>query len=284
MSVVGLLLLTALQDAPVELRWRFPAGEERRFRLHQVFDLGGLQLDARDVLALSLKEAQADGVSLVRARYDAVAMTSTGVQKYEYDSEKQRDPGSDPNAKMLATLVGQSFEFRMTPMGEILEVRGFDRLLEGMVRAAGGQQEEALALQLFKQMYTDAVMKTRLQQMSTGLPAAKVKPGEPWENALRLVLPIVGPLKLKGRSTIASLKDGDAVVDQDLRVEGVEMDPNNPLAGLYDIKGKKVSSKSVFSVTRGCSRSVQLDLDLDMTTPGTTVPLKLRFGLELLPK
>jgi hypothetical protein len=284
MRAVAALALLLLQDAPVELRWKFPAGAERRFRLRQTFDLGGLALEARDLIAVSLKEAGADGAVVLRARYDAVALKSTGVQKYDYDSERDKEPGADPNARMVATLVGQGFEFRMNPLGEVLEVKGFDRLLDGMVRAAGGQQEEALAQQLFKQMYTDGVMKTRLQQISLGLPAGKVRPGEEWENALRMVLPIVGPVKLKGRSRIASLKDGDAAIEQDLKVEGVDVDPNNPLAGLYDVKGRKISAGWVFATGPGCSRSVQLDLDLDLTTPGTTVPLKLRFGLELLAK
>jgi hypothetical protein len=204
------LLLAVLQDAPVDLRWTFAPAQERRFRIHQVFDLGGVALEARDLVAVTVLEVDPEGTALLRGRYEAVALRSTGIQKYEYDSEKSREPGEHPNARMIAVLLGRTFEFRMSRAGEILEVRGFARILEDMVRAAGGAQEEALAQQLFKQMFTDAIMKSRLQLMSTGLPAAPVRPGEDWENLMRLRLPIVGVVRFRGKSRVVGVKDGDA--------------------------------------------------------------------------
>jgi hypothetical protein len=172
----------------------------------------------------------------------------------------------------------------MSRAGEVLEVRGFDKILEDMVRAAGGAQEEALAHQLFKQMFTNAIMKARLQLMSTGLPPGPVRPGQDWENLLKLRLPIVGVARFRGKSRVVALKDGDASIEQDLKVDGVEDDPNNPLAGLYTLAGKKLESKSVFATAAGCFRSVRLDLNLDLGTPGQSVPIRLAMDLELLPK
>ena len=233
-----------------------------------------------------MKEVDGKGVAAIAALYEAVAARASGVQEYDYDSEKDKEPPDDPPARMMSKLVGQSFSLRMAPDGKVLEVKGYESLVDAMSRGAGGDEaSREKARQALGQMFSDEAFKSRMQQLAPPLPAGRVKKGDAWSNDFSIRLPFVERVTYTIRSKLADVKDGIAAIDQEIQVEfkGGD-DRENPLAGQVEAKDAKGKSTCLFSVARGRFLSQKASIEMVLVLGKTSVPVRVETELQLLEK
>ena len=178
--VLWLALALLLQDDGVELRWKYPKGETIRYRMSQKVssEVNGtpVRQQMATTVALAVKDVDEKGVVTLEARYEAVAARASGVQEYDYDSEKDKEPPDDPAARMMSKLVGQSFGLTMSAAGKVLEVKGYEKLVEAMSRGvADDEAGRERARQALAQMFSDEAFKSRMQQLAPPLPEGRLK-------------------------------------------------------------------------------------------------------------
>jgi hypothetical protein len=235
-------------------------------------------------MSLDVKEVAASGAVALEVRYDAVAARASGIQEYDYDSEKDKEPPDEPAARMLSKLVGQSFTMKMGPDGKVLDVRGSEKLVEAMSRGlAGDDAAREKARQALGQMFSDEAFKSRMGQLAPPLPARAVKRGDTWSNDFTIQLPLVGGVTYAIRSTLADAKEGNARIDQEIRVE-FKRGEDNPLAEQVEVKDAKGKSSAVFSIANGRFLSQKTAVDMSLVAGKTRVPVRVETELKLLEK
>jgi len=100
-------------------------------------------------LKLNLKKGQKFGLKMVTDQkmsqtmmgqqqkmnqMTAIGMSFGPMGVMEYDSTKPQQPGADnPMSAMYKAMVGHSFVMKLTPKGEILEIKGIDEMIAKMI-------------------------------------------------------------------------------------------------------------------------------------------------------
>lgn len=287
--VPALALLLAAQDGKVDLRWKYQKGQELRYKTVQktATEAAGntIQQEMSTTFAMNVDDVDDKGLATLTCKYDAVAIKMAGLQELDYDSEKDKEAPDEPMAQMMSKLVGQSFTMKMTPSGKVTDVKGFDKILEAMMKGAGGEAEQEMARQMMKQMFSDDAFKSMMQQMSPPLPEEKVGKGDTWSNEFTLKMPFLGAMKFGIKSKLNDIKEKNAHIDQDLKIELKPDDKDeNPLAGLVELKDAKGKSTCVFSLERGLFLSQKATMEMTLAAGGQEMPVKTETELKLVEK
>ncbi len=286
LSAVLLLPLLLPQDK-VELRWKWVQGQELIYKSSQktVLDLGGQPMDQQMGYTYSLKvQAVAEsGEATILVKYLSVISKGNGPQgEYDYDSEKDKEAPKEGPAAMQAKMIGQSFTMKMTPVGKVTDVQGYDKVLEAMLKDAG-PEADAQRAQL-KMMFNNDTFKGMMQQMAPPLPEEKVGKGDAWNNEFVVKMPMIGGMTFTLKSKLADLKDGNANIEQDIKVALAGGEKDNPLAGLVEIKDGKGKATSVYSTDKGCFVSQKSAMEMTIAVQGQSMPMKTVTELTLVPK
>jgi hypothetical protein len=271
----------------VELRWKWQKGQELIYKSLQktLLEFGGQPMDQQMgyTYSLNVTDVAESGEATITVKYLAVVTKGNGPQgEYDFDSEKDKEPPAEGPASMQARMVGQSFTMKMTPTGRVTDVQGYDKVLEAMTKGAG--EEAAAARAQLKQMFNNDTFKGMMQQMAPPLPEGKVGKGDSWDNQFVVKMPMIGGMTFTLKSTLADLKDNNAHIDQDIKVELKGGDKDNPLAGLVEIKDGKGKATSVYSIERGCFLSQKSTMDMTISVQGQSMPMKTAVELTLVPK
>jgi hypothetical protein len=284
---LALLAAPAFAQDKVELRWKFKEGQVHTFRNTQknITSFGGQQMEQEQgqTQQMTVKAVDAQGVADLEFKITGMSVKARGLQEMEWDSEKDKDGPGDPQSQMLSRMLGQTFLTRMSPAGKVLEVKGMDKILDAMLKDAG--QEAQLAATQLKEMFSNDAQKGMMQQMAPQLPERAVGKGDTWQNDFTLKFPMMGGLKFAITSKLADLKGDEAVIEQDIKMEmKAEADPNNPLAGLMEIKSAKGTATSSFSVGRGLFLSQKTSMEMTISANGQEIPIKTQGFNRLVEK
>jgi hypothetical protein len=282
--VVAVLALAALaQDPGVTLRWKWTKGQDLRYRFLQKLDLGGsLKMEYGSVVALKVTGLDDQGRAAVEGKYAAVSFHASGNQECQYDSEKDKGVPTHPYARMVATLVGQTFTFRMTADGNPIDLKASDAILPTALKA-GGEGEGGFGRQMIEHLLSDDFRKTQLQQLTPAMPAGKVAAGGSWTAEVRLKVPVLGVLRLKPKCTLAGLKEGAARVDQEIHIEYLPEDnPDNPFAALTELKSHKAAGGFDFLPDSGRCRSAKNKVELVLALSDKELALTLEYEATLV--
>lgn len=286
-ALLALLALPAQEK--VEVKWKFEKGRELRYRhvQKQTMEFAGTAMEQQTAQThlWTVKDVDDKGVAGIETKVVAVAAKGTGpTGEYDYDSEKDKEAPANPQVAMMAKMVGQTFAMRMTPAGKIVELKGYDKLVDEMLKDLG--DDAGPMKEMLKQMLSDDTMKSMMQQMAPMLPEKPVAKGESWKNDFTLKMPMLGGMKFGITSTLADVKDGEAHIAQDwtieLKADGEGADPNNPLAGAVQIKDSKAKATMVFSIERGCFVSQKMTMQMTMAAGGQEFPIKTEGELKLV--
>lgn len=257
-ALAAAALALALQADAVDLRWKLEKGQQLRYKTtHKSLAEGGgvfLEKEMAVTYLHSVTDVDAEGTATLRCAYEGIAAWSKGLQEYRYDSEKDKASPKDPGVRMLSRLVGQSFTVKMSPSGRVVEVLGFDKILEAIVKDAPDEDAGRRALQ---QVFSNESTKSLMQQIYLPLPGKKVSPGDSWSNELALQMPgVMGEAKLATQSRLAAVDRGEARIDQEMKLELKEGSPlklsrfKGKAQGVFSLgRGRLASSKSEISVT-----------------------------------
>ncbi|HZE99774.1 MAG TPA: DUF6263 family protein [Planctomycetota bacterium] len=272
-------------QAKAELRWKWQKGQEAVYKSVQktLLDLGGQPADQQMgyKYSMTVENVAESGEATITVKYLAVsAKAGPLLGNYDYDSEKDPEPGADSPASAAARMVGQSFTMKMTPVGIVTEVLGYDKVLDAVTKGAGS--EAAAARARLKQMLNSETFKGMMQQMAPPLPEEKVGKGDTWNTDFVVKMALIGTMSFAMKSTMTDLKDADAHIDQDITIELKGGGKDNSLAGLVEIKGGKGKSTAVFSTEKGCFLSQKSAIELTIVSDGQPLAMKMVNELTLV--
>ena len=287
MKLLSAVLLLALStQEKVELRWKWQKGQELVYKSSNrtLMQFGGQPIDQQMgyTYSMSVTDLSESGEATILAKYTAVVAKGVGPGgEFEYDSEKDKEPPADGPAAFQARMVGQSFTMKMDAQGRVTEVKGYDKVLEAMMKGAG---DEAAPMKMqLKQLFNNDIFKGMMQRMAPPLPDRKVGKGESWTNDFVVKMPMLGGMKFAMKASLTDLQGGSATIDQDVQISIAGENKNdNPLAGLMEIKDGVGKATAVFSIEKGCYLSQKSTLDMKISAGGTEMPMKSVVELKLV--
>lgn len=217
-------------------------------------------------LTMDVIAVDEDGTARVKLTFDRVAtMSDEEDEVSEYDSENADEDIEFP-LKIYQALVGQSFQVKLSPAGEVLKVLEADALQMALVNALSGGKSEfmiktsgtrGMASALFgTSLRLDPIMlmdKKGLRRLAASLvfvrPDEPVATGHTWERENDL--PVDSSMKCDSTYKLASHQDGVATVE----IEGaLEHNPRSRA-------GKPVITFSNTTTSMEGTRSGVLKLD-----------------------
>lgn len=284
MSILTIAMTAVLcaQDG-AELRLKLEKGAEHlyRFTQKQSFEVQGAAMEQTIgfLLAMQVKDVAADGTATVAYTYKGVSAKATGLLEFDYDSEKDKEPPAGaPQAAMLARMIGKTLTSRISPTGKILEVMDYEKFVEGLLE---GEENEALR-GMMKEMFSGEAFKSQMQGMAPALPEKKVKPGDTWKDEMDYKLPLPISMKFVNTSTLKEIKDGKAVIDQDVKIE-FKANPDQPDQALpFQMKDAKGRGTLVFSLDKGQFLSQKMVMEMTMDIAGNEMPMKMEQEMKLV--
>jgi hypothetical protein len=270
-----LALLAFAQEGKVELKWKFEKGKELRFRQSRrtVVDAAGVALEHRQSLTYRYAVSAVDekGTADLAVKVEAVAVKSTGIREYEYDSSKDKEMPAEPEAWAIARLVGQAFSCKVEPTGRVAEVKGLDRILEGLIEGMpGGSGTSAIAPTL-----SEESLRALVQELFAPLTGASVAVGEAWTSESTVKAPLLGEARLVLVSKLVESSEKESKIEQEVKMEPKGEGPGTD-ATLKRMTGKAVAS---FSPEFGVVRSLKGERMFDMSAAGQD--LAIREELEV---
>jgi hypothetical protein len=93
---------------------------------------------------------------------------------------------------------------------------------------------------------------------------------------------MIGGMNFTLKSKLADLKDANAHIEQDIKVELKGGDKDNPLAGLVEIKDGKGKATSVYATDKGCFVSQKSAMEMKIAVQGQEMPMKTVVELTLV--
>lgn len=274
----ALVLLAVQADGAIELRWKLRKGDELRYRTSHKSTAEGagvfLEKEMAITYAHAVTEVDERGVAILRCTYEALAVKASGIQNYEYDSRKDKEPPPDPGVRTIARLVGQSFTLKLSPAGRVTEVRGFDKILDALVKDTADPEAVRKALQ---QVFSDEATQSMMQQIYLPLPPEKVPVGNAWTNEISFEFPVVGRVKLETKSTLAGVEAGRARIEQAMKME-LKGEGGAPVK-LGRFKGK---ASGLFSIERGIFLSSQAEIQMTVSSAGREMDIRTASEVRLV--
>jgi len=287
MLAAAALLLPLLTQDKVDLRWKWQKGQEYVYKSSQktMMEFGGQPMDQQMgyTYSMTVTDVSDAGEATIQVKYIAVVTKGVGPQgEFEYDSERDKEAPQEGPAALQARMVGQSFTMKMNPLGRVTDVKGYDKVLDAMIKGAG---EEAAPMKMqLKQMFNNDTFKGMMQQMAPPLPEEKVAQGDKWANDFVVKMPMLGGMKFAMKAALAGIQDGDATIEQEVKISIAGENNDNPLAGLMEIKDGTVKASALFSIEKGCYLSQKSALEMTISAGGTEMPMKSIVELKLVPK
>lgn len=244
-------------------------------------------------LSFNVQDVAADGTMAVRVAFDSVSMRMHGPGvDVAYDSVTgPAEP--PPAAKGFAALVGQGFDMKLTPLGEVKEITGVDDMLAAVVRKMEGADEKQRA-ELDKALRTqfgDESLKQMMGQQFNMLPENPVGVGETWSRKLTLKVGI--PMAIESTYTLKSRADGVAKVAVAIKITpnpdaaAMEVGPAKIKQSLAGVQSGTMDIDEATGWTKGAEMSQDLKGEIAVQMQGqapTTQPLAIKSRIVVTPK
>ncbi len=130
------------------------------------------------------------GVKTIATTYKSIrmAMNVMGME-IEMDSDKPSDPNTDMKSnplgamnKIVKSIVNKPFMVKVDEEGNVLEVTGFDKIVDDMIDSLGleGQQKDMVKASM-KDQFNESSIKDNFVQFFTVFPNKEVKVGDSWK-------------------------------------------------------------------------------------------------------
>lgn len=244
------------QRGPTELSLRLAKGTSLRFGLSASLDLsqtiGGrtfeVTQETRAEYLLEVREVSAGGRMAVHALYEAVALsTRSTAGELRWDS-REPDKGSAA-LRPMGRLIGEGFDFVVSPRGQVEEVSGVERLVERIAGGGdeGGAPDDASPVRWLSR----ESVASDLASLFCPYPEGKVAPGDSWQtergDRSGLGLRIANTWRFVRRSRATA--------------EVVLASTVGPMRGLVSASGLSGTQQGSFTVHRGTGRVLAARID-----------------------
>jgi len=271
----GLILLLELGlhasiASAVTPRWKFQKGESLQYVLDQktVTEVSGIPQEVKSTMSQTIdlrwmvrdvdaegKASLAQSISRVRTRIESP------VGAFEFDSNAEKDPAGPAGAvlgPLLRSLVGTEFLFKMSPRGEISDIKVPEKVVEAIKKTGplGGGAG----------MFSEDGMKNMISEMGLTLPNEDLNKGKEWSSESKTSMPQVGVLSRTKTYQYqgAEAKDAKSLerIDQTTKVV-MQPDPKSNVD--IKINEQKSEGRFYFDNARGYINESNLSENIKMT-------------------
>lgn len=177
-----------------------------------------------DVLAVD-----SNGVATVRITYQTIQIKMSGpMGLIEYDSTRpETADANNPVVRMYAAMAGQSLLMKVTPKGKIVEVKGFDEMMQQMAEKMSADDTAKEEMKEFmKNFISEDKIKEMESSMMIAFPSQPVGIGDSWTD--KESISVGFPIEVDTTYTLKARKNGVAIVDvsskMDLGRKGTPID------------------------------------------------------------
>lgn len=277
--VLALVVLTCAASsaacaADEPIRWKFTAGEVLDFSMNQDMNMNiqagptqQMSTTAQQSMDMNwnVKNVDEAGNAEIEQRFQRIQlkMTMPGGQGLIYDTDSE-EPAVGMAAMIAPTMEAMtagSFTFKMTPRGEVSDVKFSEELQNAIKNGPGGAAGGA---EQFKSM---------VSQVAFVLPENAPKPGDSWKTTVTVNNPAGGNQTVETTYTFDGTREADgttfAVIKPSMNMQLAK----NPMMEMK-MKEQKTDGEVLFDLKAGRlhSMSVNLNITLDMIAQQTTMP------------
>lgn len=229
-----------------------------------------------------------NGTASIKVTYKWIKIRQkAGFTTSEYDSKTAgKDDPVPPFATVYAALVGKSFTMKMDKKGEVTDVKGMDKVIDGIMeqeKLIGKPEEAKVRESLEKEIGSDAIKET-LGSAHSFFPKKAIKVGDKWSDEQNISAGF--PLKIKTDYTFKEEKDGLVIITSESKIslgDGDKTMDNGMAKITYDeFSGTQKGVTKVDKKTGWVMEStVDQDLDGKMTMEGgmfgkMTIPMNIK--------
>lgn len=184
--------------AATELRWKFKAGESLRYEMEQktVTEMKLNDKEMKTTIGQTINSTwkvvsvAEDGTAELAQTLDRVRtrIESAGAA-FEFDSQSEKaseGPIAATVVPMLKALVGVTFQYKMSPRGDLSDIRVPEGLVQKLKEASPATGNIA--------MFSEEGLKNMILESGLGLPVEPLEIGKTWNKQSKLPSPPVGTL------------------------------------------------------------------------------------------
>jgi len=206
----------------------------------------GVEADTKQVMEFGflydVKQPTAEGNTVIDVVYKYIHLKqeipSMNVVN-EYDSTSKEEPS--PAAIGFAALKDAKMTLIMSPGNEVLEVRGIDEMIDGMVKKVPVPDylKDALVAQL-KEQFSEESMKETFASSFQSYPKTPLKIGDTWTASEKVDAGF--PMTVTTQNKLVSVENGIAVIEVDGKIvgssEGKGLE-DSPVPGNISVTGEQ---------------------------------------------
>ncbi len=280
--LVGLAQASA--NAKATLRWKFKEGEVLRYSMDQNTIQTSQGPEGREIkqtygmimdMTWTVKAVDPSGMASITQTIDRVRTTvTTQGGKFSFDS---REAGNAPGVAgpMYKILVGAEFSSKMSPRGELTDIKLSDKLLANLRESndPGGAQGQ----------FSEAGLKNMISQMVVPLADGDVDVGQTWKRALAIpdgpngqTRQIEQTFIYKGHDAASSSLEA---IEFTTKLDPPKADPNVPVT----VKKETQTGRIVFDNAAGrvVKSTVEEDMEVTVAIQGKEIPQKAQISRVL---
>jgi hypothetical protein len=190
----------------------------------------------------------------------------------EYDSTKPQEPGANnPMSAMYKAMLGQSFVMKLSPKGEILEIKGMDEMIAKMIdKMATDEAMKQQMKEMMKNFINEDKMKETSGTMVAALPPKPVGIGDSWTNKISVAVGF--PMEIDTTNTLTDHKEGIITIKTNASIEmGDDAKPTEmgPMKMTMKMKG---AQKGTIQIDQATGWLVRSKADANFTGEFKTEP------------
>ena len=181
----------------------------------------------------------------------------TGVMEYDSTMPAEANDVNNPVGQMFrqmfGPMVGQSFTFKVTSKGKVVEIKGFQEMMEKMMN---DNPAMAPMKEYMKSLFSEDYAKMIVSNSITPFPAQTVAVGDTWKD--KDSINIGFPMEMENIYTLKNLKDGLAIIDVNSNMDfgGEEPTMNmGPMKMYMKMKGSCKGTTEIDEKTGWANRS-----------------------------
>ncbi len=245
LTLGGTILNAPARGAEPVLRWKFTEGESMHYQMVQktTTKVKGPNQDIRTTVSQTIDTTwnvlSVDRETGIGTLTQTIDQVRTKIEypfgQFEYDSKSEKAPEGPMAAGIVPTLkalVGSKFQYKMTPQGELSDVKVPESLVKTLKEA--GPNASGVS------MFSEEGLKNMIQESSLLLPR-DAEPGKPWTRQTKIPSPPIGTMMLDKTYTYTGPDAQGDKITLDVKL-GLEPDPKSNL----DIKVVNQDGKGTF--------------------------------------
>jgi hypothetical protein len=271
-AVVTVALAASFAEAAEKMQYRLKLQKGKKYYLRMItetktsYTLMGRERPMEEVIGFGynfdVNDIDMNGNAWVTCTFDWIKLNYKGPGgQVVYDSTQLFAPVA-PAAKRLAMLLGARFQIITTPLGNVKQVTGLQRMFKKIEKNIKKRRQESFMLESLKEQFTEKTIKQIFESHLAVYPETAVGVGDSWRKTV--VAPQGQPIIVENIWTVKERKNGIAIIENN---SNIKSDPNvKPVKGdttktSRTLSGKKHGLMEVEELT-GLIRDSSLNLEM----------------------